>query len=214
MTLPRLHVICPDEVLVRPAFPREAAALLEEAAGDVALHVRPRATPVRACLARLSELAAPAARGGGWLVVNGRVDLARVAGAHGVQLGRGALPPSAARRVLPPHVRIGASVHGIDEARAAVADGANYLLLGTIFPTASHPGAPGLGPAAIRGCAELGVPLIAIGGIDASRIPEVLGAGAHGIAVIRAVWEAESPPAAARRLRQRIEAGRAGERQA
>ena len=205
MTVPRLHVICPDDVLARSAFPHLAAELLADGDGDVALHLRPRSIPARACLARMPELLDAAERGDGWLVVNGRVDLALVGDAHGLQLGRGALPVSVVRRLVPPHVRIGVSVHGTVDARAAAAGGADYLLLGTTFPTPSHPGEPGIGVAGIERCAGLGVPLIAIGGIDAGRTPAVLRAGAHGIAVIRAVWESDSPSRASERLRRQIE---------
>ncbi len=210
MRVPRLHVICPDDVLARRTFPDRAGELLAGGEGEVALHLRPRAFPVRSCLGLMPELVRAAERGGGWLVVNGRVDLALVGGAGAVQLGRGALPAAAVRRLAPADVRIGVSAHGIAEARTAVEDGADYLLLGTIFPTPSHPGAPGDGVAAVRECAGLGLPLIAIGGIDADRVPAVLRAGAHGVAVVRAVWEAESPRAAATRLRRRIAAGSEG----
>jgi thiamine-phosphate pyrophosphorylase len=205
VNVPRLHVICTDDVLAREAFPGQAEEILAEGAGDVALHLRPRAVPVRSCLPWMPPLVRAATRSGGWLVVNGRVDLAVVGGAGAVQLGGGALPPSAVRRVVPVDVRIGVSVHGIDDARVAAEGGADYLLVGTIFPTPSHPGEPGVGVAAIEACAGIGLPVIAIGGIDAERLPAVLRAGAHGVAVIRAVWETDSPPAASVRLRRRIE---------
>jgi thiamine-phosphate pyrophosphorylase len=202
--VPRLHVICPDAVLARPGFPDRAAGVLAACGEEVAVHLRPRELPASACLDAAHRLARAAEAAGGWLVVNGRVDLALAAGAQGVQLGRGALPIGAARRLLPDGVAIGASVHAAEEARVAAEDGADFLLLGTIYPTPSHPGLPAAGPGRIEECAFVGRPLIAIGGIDAARVPEVLRAGAHGVAVIRAVWEAREPGRAASDLRDRL----------
>ena len=164
------------------------------------MHLRPRSVPPARCLGLASELVPRADATGGWIVVNGRTDIARVTGAHAVQLGRGSLPIYAARRVLDNSCAIGVSVHAPEESREASSLGADYLLLGTIFPTPSHPGMPTGGPELIAACADMGLPVIAIGGIDLESIDVVSSAGAHGVAVIRAVWQSDDPAAAVHRL--------------
>ncbi len=174
---------------------------LYEAGGDaLALHLRPRSASVRRCWELAGTLTPVAARTGGWIVINGRTDVAKLVDADAVQLGHGALPIDAARELLGRDCAIGVSVHSEQEARQADEAGADFLLLGTIFPTASHPGEPGSGVSIIRGCAGLTAPVIAIGGIDERRISTVVEAGASGVAVIRAVWDDDEPADAVRRL--------------
>ena len=200
MIVPRLHVICPDSELERVDAVGRLTSLLEAGGGSVAVHLRPRSVPPARCLAVARELVPRADATGGWIVVNGRTDIARVAGAHAVQLGRGSLPVDAARRVLDHTCAVGVSVHETEECREASSRGADYLVLGTIFPTPSHPGMPAGGPDLIVSCAGSGPPVIAIGGIDVESIGAVTGAGAYGVAVIRAVWQSDDPAAAVHRL--------------
>jgi thiamine-phosphate pyrophosphorylase len=210
VSLPPLHILVGDEQAVRPDFPEVADELLDAWGADLALHLRLR----QAAGARLFELAsrftAAAERTGGWCVVNDRLDVALGAGAQAVQLGRTALPVAAAREVietcagkggpLPTGPALGASVHGEEEARSAAADGANYLVLGTIFASRTHPGVTPHGIAIVERCCAVGLPVIAIGGMNAARAPEVRRAGAAGLAVVRAVWDAGEPREAAGRL--------------
>lgn len=204
-----------------PGFRRLSAALYERCGSAVALHLRLTCS-ARELHARAVELARAAAIHGGWCVVNGRVDVALAAGAQAVQLGRTAIGVEAAARVaavVGQPLRLGASVHGGDAALAAAAGGANYLVLGTIFATPSHPGREGAGPervAAVRLVLDAEgfgtVPILAIGGIDAARAEVVRRAGAYGVAVQRAVWASEDPVAAAAELCARLrmeETGRA-----
>ena len=123
--------------------------------------------------------------------VNGRPDIAAAVGAHGIQLGRTDLAPADARRVFT-YGWIGRSVHSIEEAMAARAEGADYLMVGTIYPTPSH-NEPAAGPPLVEACASLGLPVIAIGGVTAARMPELLSAGAYGVAAVRALWHAADP---------------------
>src|SRR5207249_4389843 len=76
--------------------------------------------------------------GRAWLIVNDRIDVALALGADGAQLGVRSLPVADARRAAP-QMRLGASVHSVAEAVAAVGDGASWVVLGTIYPTRSHP---------------------------------------------------------------------------
>jgi thiamine-phosphate diphosphorylase len=130
------------------------------------------------------------------VIINARPDLARAVGAQGVQLGSADLSVPDARRVLRVGW-IGRSVHTTAEAREAIADGADYLLLGSIFETATHPGRAGLGLGVLTEVVALGTPVIAIGGITSDRAAEVKGTGAWGVAAVRAFWHATDPYAAA-----------------
>ena len=78
-----------------------------------------------------------------------------------------------------------------------MAEGADFLLVGNVYPTTTHPGRPGAGLELVRGAAALGRPVIAIGGIDAARATEARAAGAYGVAAITALWRAADPAAAA-----------------
>ncbi len=135
------------------------------------------------------------------LLVNDRVDVASAAGAAGVQLGEEALPVSAARQMLPAGSLIGRSVHSASGADRAAADGADFLLLGTMFATGSHPGATPAGPGLMRESAgRCDRPLIGIGGITSANVAEVMASGASGVAVIRSILAAVDPRQAALEL--------------
>ncbi|HQR17069.1 MAG TPA: thiamine phosphate synthase [Gemmatimonadales bacterium] len=193
--LPRLHAVTDDAVLTDADVGIRAAAIA--AVGPAAaLHVRARhstAAFLARSAARFVSLATPAEAA---VIVNARPDIARGVGAQGVQLGAGDLSVADARTVLGGG-RIGRSVHGLEEARGAVAEGADFLLAGTVFPSASHPGQPALGLAVLAQITALGVPVIAIGGITPERAQSVKDAGAWGVAAITALWHAADPYAAA-----------------
>jgi thiamine-phosphate diphosphorylase len=137
------------------------------------------------------------------LFVNDRLDVALAVPCAGVQLGRGSLAVSAAR-ALNPLWWIGKSVHDLAEAEAARTEGADYLVVGPVYATASHPGRRPLGVdrlgAIVQEMGEL--PVIAIGGITVDRVREVKTIGAYGIAAIRAFWDDGEPGAAVRRMRE------------
>lgn len=200
MTLPGLHVIATDEVASDPGFEARAAEMQERCGPGLALHLRMRSTPVRRCLELAERLEEGAVETDGWLVVNRRLDLALAVGADALQVGRGALPIAAVRDVAGESIRIGASVHDLPEADRRRREGADYLVAGPVYETASHPGREPAGLVLIERLSPIGLPIVAIGGVTAERVPEVREAGAHGVAVIRAVWHAPDPAAAARRL--------------
>ena len=188
--LPRIHAISDAEVLALDDLGVRAAAL---AAGGsaVALHARDHAATTRVLIAAAERFVALARPPEAAVFVNGRPDVAAALGAHGVQLSGSDLAPRDARRVFPSGW-IGRSVHSIEEASAAADDGADYLMVGTIYPTPGHPG-QGSGVALVTACATLGLPVIAIGGVTAARVPELVAAGAYGVAAIRALWHAGDP---------------------
>jgi thiamine-phosphate diphosphorylase len=88
-------------------------------------------------------------------------------------------------------------VHSLAEAAEASAEGADFLMVGTVYPTETHPGVTAGGLDLVEAAAGLGRPVIAIGGITPERAPEVRRAGAYGVAVIRAAWHADDPARAA-----------------
>lgn len=87
----------------------------------------------------------------------------------------------------------------------AQADGADFVLAGTLYPSASHPGRPGAGPGLIEAMVEVAIPIVGIGGVTPERVGEVRGAGAAGVAVITGIWDAPSPVAALERYLSELE---------
>jgi thiamine-phosphate pyrophosphorylase len=194
--LPRLHAVTDDTLLARADFTALARRVLEAGGGRVALHLRGRATAGARLYALAMELREEARRVGGLLVVNDRIDVALVAELDGVHLGRASLPAALVRRLLPGGRWVGASVHGADVARAVSRD-ADYLVLGTVFATASHPDRRGAGTELVaRVRAATSLPLLAIGGVTPIGVSEVLEAGADGVAALSGIWRARDPGAA------------------
>jgi thiamine-phosphate pyrophosphorylase len=159
--------------------------------GDVALHVRSAALPVTARL-DLARRFRAAAR---CVLINDRADLVPSAGADGVHLPARGIPVPTARDLLGPAAVVGRSVHSPREARAQTALGADYVFLGPIWETPSHPGVPGLGLAALAEAQPARV--VAIGGLTPERAAACLAAGAWGVAAVSALWLADDPAAAA-----------------
>jgi thiamine-phosphate diphosphorylase len=199
--LPRLHAITDERIARRSDSDVVARALADGGGSDLAFHARGRELTglEHFDLAfRLSVLPSQ-------LFLNDRLDVALAVPTAGVQLGHGSLPVSAAR-ALNPLWWIGKSVHDLAEAEAARTEGADYLVVGPVFATASHPGggrAP-LGLQRLQAIASAvdGLPVIAIGGISADRVREVRNSGAYGVAAIRALWDDVEPAEAARRMRE------------
>ena len=119
------------------------------------------------------------------VLVNARVDVALAVGALGVHLPEQDLPVAAARRLLGDGL-VGRSVHSLEAALQAEADGADYLVLGPVFATATHSHQQPLGLETLREVAgRVRVPVLAIGGVDEARAAECEAAGAAGFAAIR-----------------------------
>lgn len=194
--LPPLHVVTDDAVLASADFAARARDVLAAGGPRLVLHLRGPATDGARLYALAKVLIDPARSSGALLFANDRVDVALTAGLDGVQLGRRSLPAAVARGLLPHDRWLGVSVHDVASARAASGD-ADYLVVGTVFATASHPGRAGSGPAGVAQVrAAVGLPILAIGGITVERVPEVLLAGARGVAVLRGIWSASDPAAA------------------
>ena len=198
--LPRLHAITDERIARRPDLADIARQLAAGGGADLAFHARGHALSGLEHYDLANRLSAyPPSR----LFVNDRLDVALAARAGGVQLTRSSLGPEEARR-LDPTWWVGVSVHDLREAEHAHAAAADYLLVGPVFPTPTHPDRPPLDRAVLRAIARLGLPVIAIGGVGPARIAELHDAGVHGVAAIRALWDAAEPAHAARRLLEEL----------
>jgi thiamine-phosphate pyrophosphorylase len=141
----------------------------------------------------------------GLFVVNDRPDLAVAADADGVHLGQDDVPVPAAREIVGAERIIGLSTHSVEQLDAA--HGVDYVAVGPVHATPTKPGRPAVGLDLVRhGATRAGVPFFAIGGIDPENVEAVVGAGAQRVAVVRAIAEADDPPAATRALRRAVEA--------
>lgn len=159
-------------------------------------------------LEALEVLADAARRHGALLAVNDRADIALAAGADVLHLGQDDLPLTVARGIVGDRPVIGRSTHDADQVAAALDEAVDYFCVGPCWPTPTKPGRPAPGLDLVRHAAQLGTdkPWFAIGGIDADRLPQVLGAGARRIVVVRAITGAEDPQAAAAALKAALRA--------
>jgi len=179
-----------DEVSLLPAL---------AAAGVDGFQVRAKGLADAALLGFAESVVAAVRPLGAVVVVNDRVDVALASGADGVHLGREDLPVAAARR-LAHGLLIGATCRDREQVRRAAADGAAYAGFGPVFATASKRGLPApLGTEGVRPAAGV-LPLIGIGGVEATTARAVRAAGAAGVAVIGAIWRQPDPVAAAKEL--------------
>lgn len=195
--IPRLHLVTDDEILAREGFPEMATRAMTEGGGRLALHLRGPRTAGRT-LHGLAETLSTRV-GGALLLVNDRVDVALALGLAGAHLGQRSIPPSEARRLLGPRAVLGLSVHDEDEVRRASTGVLDYVVVGTVFPSPSHPGREPAGPETLERVGRLtSRPVLAIGGITPERVEEASRAGAHGVVVRGGVWNAPDPRAAVR----------------
>ena len=141
------------------------------------------------------------------LIINDRVDIALAAGADGVHLGQDDFPIPLARKLLGPDAIIGGSAGDMEEAQKCLADGADYIGSGPVYGTVSKSDAgPATGVENIRIIAgQIPLPVIAIGGVTADNVKELIDAGAYGVAVISAVCLNDDPEGAARRFRTELD---------
>lgn len=181
-----------------------AAALL--AGGARLLQLRLPAATARALLEAAQAIVPLARTHGATFLVNDRPDVARAAGADGVHLGQDDLPVAAARAVLGPDAVIGLSTHDLDQARAAVGAGVDYIGVGPIFTTTTKTDAlPARGLDLLRRVrADVALPIVAIGGITPATAPTVRAAGADAVAMIAGLVRTPDPTATVRALLPRL----------
>lgn len=140
------------------------------------------------------------------IVINDRLDVALAAGAVNIQLAGHSLP-AASVRPLAKGMRVGCSVHSLEEATAAASEGADYCLFGHVYDSSSKPGLPGRGLKMLaKACARCPVPVIAIGGIQPDNAGDVIRNGAQGIAVLSGLYHSPDPAAQAKAYRAAIHA--------
>ena len=195
---PRLHVLTPAHQ--RADDLRTLDAVLEAGAPAIQVRVKDRTDREHLTVARaITERCRTA---GATCVVNDRMDIALAAGADAVHLGLSDLPVAAARELAGDRLLIGGTARDPATARRLVDEGADYLGAGPTFPTRTKDGLPDpLGPGGVGAiAAAVAVPVIAISGITADRLPQVLATGVHGVAVTGAVMDAPDPAAATRQL--------------
>lgn len=187
---------------------RELAAVVGEslAAGLPAVQVREKDLGAADLAFLCRRLLGPARDAGAMLVVNDRVDVALAVGADAVQRTHTSLAVDDIRAVAGRRLRIGVSVHSLEDAVDAELKGADWVTYGPVYDTPSKRpyGAP-QGPERLATVARgLRIPVVAIGGITPERVKEVRQAGARGVAVISAILAAGSPADATRRFREAL----------
>jgi thiamine-phosphate pyrophosphorylase len=138
-------------------------------------------------------------------IINDRPDIALLSNADGVHVGQEDLPAREVRKLLGPGKIVGVSTHAIEQARQAVLDGADYIGVGPVYRSATKPRdfLPGLAYAR-QVAAEIRLPAVAIAGISAQNVDEVLAAGIKAVAVSSAVIGCDDPAGAARKLKDRL----------
>lgn len=206
MTLPR-PCIClvtdrsrlppsPDVVTDLPALgPLAERLMLAGQAGVDLLQIREPDLSAAELGALVRDVRRRLVDAGARIVVNERVDVALAAEADGVHLKSDSIPTALVRRHVPAAFLVGRSVHSVDEARAAEAEGADYLIFGTVFPSGSKPrGHRTAGLDALAGVAQaVQVPVLAIGGISLNTVAAAAEAGAAGVAAIGLFFDASGP---------------------
>jgi thiamine-phosphate pyrophosphorylase len=144
-------------------------------------------------------------------IVNDSLDVALATDADGLHAGRGDLPVATARRLLPVGKILGTSARTIEEARKAKSEDADYLGVGSMYPTTTKEAAVVVGPGRLKEIRRVvDLPIVAIGGINKDNLSEVLEAGASATAVISAVMGAADVEEAAKQLVKIIEEGKSG----
>ena len=141
------------------------------------------------------------------LIVNDRPDVALILDADGVHVGQNDLPPAAARRIVGDDRIVGLSTHAVDEidASLALAEVLDYVAVGPVNETPTKPGRPGTGLGLVEHAAStLSLPWFVTGGMAEDTLDPVLAAGGRRIVVVRAITEANDPPAVAARLKERL----------
>ena len=195
-----LHVI--TDAVLQSRFRHVELAAMAVAGGADTVQFRQKAGTTRQLVDTAAEMQAVCAQHGVPLIVNDRLDVALAVGSAGVHFGQGDLPVGIGRRLMPKGAILGASARTEERILEAIGAGADYIGFGPIYRTSSKPDAEE--PKGLEGlrrmCALATCPVIAIGGITAERVGEVIRAGAHGVAVISAVCCQADPEEATRRF--------------
>jgi thiamine-phosphate pyrophosphorylase len=200
----RLYLLATEAVCPRGLGPAVRAALT---GGVDIVQLREKEMPERRLLDVARRVREWTREAGALLIVNDRADLAVAVDADGVHVGQDELPVKEARAIVGPRRLVGVSTHTLEQARKAVLDGADYLGVGPVFPSATKSFEKFAGLDLVREvAAEISLPWFAIGGINAENIAAVIEAGARRVAVSNAILSAEDPAKAAAGLRKALSA--------
>jgi thiamine-phosphate pyrophosphorylase len=204
--VPRLHILTDETVQSRWSH-LDIARFAVAGGADAVQFREKRLRTTRELVETARAIRAVCEGSHSLLVVDDRADVAAAAGAHGVHLGRDDLDPDTARRLLGPGALIGRTANSYAEAAAVWHGPIDYLGVGPVFGTLTKANpAPPLGLEALASiCRDSPVPVVAIGSITPERIPDVIAAGAHGVAVVSAVVCSDDPMAAVRACREALD---------
>jgi thiamine-phosphate pyrophosphorylase len=204
-----LYVIT-DTTLSGGRSHEEIARLAIDGGADV-IQLRDKTCSIPELVASGKRVREVTRRTGTLFIVNDRLDVAIGCGADGVHLGQDDMLVSSARAIAPLDFIIGVSVGSRGEAERAINDGADYLAVSPVFPTAQKPADKFCGLSGIHQIRDaVDAPLIAIGGIGMHNVCDVIRAGADGVAVISAIVGQPDISGAARALKGRIMACKKG----
>lgn len=181
--------------------PLEEVVSAAVAGGVGMVQLRERDLPADELFILAERLRDVTSEGKALLFVNDRVDIAMAVGADGVQLPENGLSLSSVMRVSGFELLLSRSVHSVEGAIEAERHGADVLVAGTVYPTASHETGKTKGPALLRKIRDsVHIPYLAIGGVTVDNIGDTIAAGASGAAVISAISEAGDPEQVAREM--------------
>lgn len=199
----RLYVLITEALCAGDWF--DTARWVLEGGADC-LQLREHALPDRELLHRARRLASLCREHDAMLIVNNRPDIAAVSGAHGVHVGQDDLSVADARRIVGPDLLVGVSTHTIEQVRTAASEAPDYIAVGPMFPSPTKPQDRTAGPSTLAeagSCTSL--PLVAIGGINATNAGEVLDAAQCSLCVCQSVVAEPDVVAATRRLASAVQ---------
>lgn len=184
---------------------RVAGGLLKGGADVLQLRAK-KSDP--ATIGRIAEGLAPLCRDAGVpLIINDFPVLAAEVDADGVHIGQDDGTLEEVRRIVGPGKIIGRSTHSLDQARAALAEGFDYIGFGPLYPTPTKPGRPAIGLSDIAAMEkEVGsrIPAFCIGGVNPATLSEVTAAGARRVVVVSALLQARDVEAAVREVKNEL----------
>lgn len=203
----RLHVL--TDTQLQKVFTHLELTEMAIAGGADAIQFRQKQGSTREMIETACHMKELCAKAGVIFIVNDRIDIAIASDADGVHLGQDDFPIPLARKLLGDDKIIGGSAGDVKEAVKCLTEGVDYIGFGPVYGTLSKEDAgPARGLEVMKDLLkEISVPVIAIGGVNALNTPEIIAAGAYGIAVISAVCCTEDPVQAARKLKETLEHG-------
>lgn len=200
----RLYAVTDRAWVGRQTLPQQVEAALK--GGATCVQLREKNLGDADILREAQEIAALCRQYHVPFILNDNVALAAQCGADGVHLGQEDMDPAEARRILGPDAIIGVSAHNVEEAKAAVAAGADYLGCGAMFATTTKTNVTALPKETLCAiCAAVPVPVVAIGGINKQNLLSLAHCGEAGVALVSAIFAAEDIEAECRELRKMVE---------